>query len=172
MTGEPRGGRIVVVGASLAGLRAAETLRAKGFAGELTIVGDEPRPPYDRPPLSKQVLLGRVRAQDVGLPRRRAVDARWRLGVSATGLDPSVKRVLLADGDRLRYDRLLIATGTRARPWPHPEQAALDGVLTLRTVDDAGRAGRSAGRRTPTGPGDRRRIHRVGDRLGLPGAWP
>ncbi|MER7049339.1 NAD(P)/FAD-dependent oxidoreductase [Streptomyces jumonjinensis] len=139
MSGEPRGGRIVVVGASLAGLRAAETLREKGFAGELTIVGDEALPPYDRPPLSKQVLLGRVRARDVGLPRRRAVDARWRLGTPAAGLDTAGKRVLLAGGEKLPYDRLLIATGTRARPWPNPGEAALDGVLTLRTADDASR---------------------------------
>ncbi|MGW6740750.1 NAD(P)/FAD-dependent oxidoreductase [Streptomyces sp. NPDC055025] len=139
MSGERRDGRIVIVGASLAGLRAAETLREEGFAGSLTLVGDEPRPPYDRPPLSKQVLLGRVDARDAGLPSRREVDAEWRLGVAAVGLDPVAKRVLLADGERLPFDRLLIATGTRARPWPNPDEAALDGVMTLRTADDAAR---------------------------------
>ncbi|MFI6697577.1 NAD(P)/FAD-dependent oxidoreductase [Streptomyces sp. NPDC050509] len=137
MNGDPRDGRIVIVGASLAGLRAAETLRDKGFAGSLTLVGEEPRPPYDRPPLSKQVLLGRTGAADVGLPRRREVDARWRLGVRAEGVDPVGKRVILADGERLPFDRLLIATGTRARPWPNPAEARLDGVLTLRTGEDA-----------------------------------
>jgi 3-phenylpropionate/trans-cinnamate dioxygenase ferredoxin reductase subunit len=75
-----RAGRIVIVGASLAGLRAAETLREEGFAGSLTVVGDEPHPPYDRPPLSKQVLLGRVAADATGLPMRRDPDAQWRLG--------------------------------------------------------------------------------------------
>ncbi|MEV5558414.1 FAD-dependent oxidoreductase [Nonomuraea wenchangensis] len=138
MAGDPREGRIVVVGASLAGLRAAETLREQGFTGSLTVVGDEPHPPYDRPPLSKQVLLGHAAADGTGLPMRRDPDAEWRLGVPATGLDPLRKRVLLADGEWLPYDRLLIATGTRARPWPNPEEAALDGVFTLRTCDDAG----------------------------------
>jgi 3-phenylpropionate/trans-cinnamate dioxygenase ferredoxin reductase subunit len=140
-----REGRIVIVGASLAGLRAAETLREEGFAGSLTMVGDEPHPPYDRPPLSKQVLLGKVAADATALPMRRDPGAEWRLGVRATGLDPLGKRVLLADGESLPYDRLLIATGTRARPWHTPEEAALDGVFTLRTRDDAGRlAGRLA----------------------------
>ncbi|MEV0493333.1 NAD(P)/FAD-dependent oxidoreductase [Streptomyces atratus] len=138
MTGDLREGRIVIVGASLAGLRAAETLREEGFTGSLTVVGDEACPPYDRPPLSKQVLLGQVAADTTGLPMRRDPDAEWRLGVRATGLDPMGKRVLLADGDALPYDRLLITTGTRARPWPNPEEAALDGVFTLRTCDDAG----------------------------------
>ncbi|MEZ7125473.1 NAD(P)/FAD-dependent oxidoreductase [Nonomuraea sp. AD125B] len=139
MAGDPREGRIVVVGASLAGLRAAETLREQGFTGSLTVVGDEPHPPYDRPPLSKQVLLGQAAADTTGLPMRRDPDAEWLLGVPTTGLDPLRKRVLLADGERLDYDRLLIATGTRARPWPNPDEAALDGVFTLRTCDDAGR---------------------------------
>ncbi|MFK0293309.1 NAD(P)/FAD-dependent oxidoreductase [Streptomyces sp. NPDC090442] len=139
MSGELKEGRIVIVGASLAGLRAAETLRAEGFAGELTVIGDEPHPPYDRPPLSKQVLLGKVPAGSVGLPARHPVNARWKLGVRASGLDPDTKDVLLADGERVPYDRLLITTGTRARPWPHPEEARLDGVLTVRTIDDAGR---------------------------------
>ncbi|MFI6925847.1 NAD(P)/FAD-dependent oxidoreductase [Nonomuraea spiralis] len=139
MADDLREGRIVIVGASLAGLRAAETLREEGFTGSLTVVGDELRPPYDRPPLSKQVLLGQAVADATELPMRRDPDAHWRLGVPATGLDPLGKRVMLADGDSLPFDRLLIATGTRARPWPNAEEAALDGVFTLRTWDDAGR---------------------------------
>ncbi|MFF0778274.1 NAD(P)/FAD-dependent oxidoreductase [Streptomyces sp. NPDC003720] len=134
-----RDGRIVVVGASLAGLRAAETLREQGFTGSLTMIGDEPYEPYDRPPLSKQVLLGRARAEDTQLPRRRDVNAQWRLGVPAEGLDRDAKQVRLANGDTVGYDRLLIATGTRARPWFHPEQAELDGVFVLRTRDDSAR---------------------------------
>ncbi|MER6049573.1 FAD-dependent oxidoreductase [Streptomyces sp. NPDC001793] len=134
-----REGRIVIVGASLAGLRAAETLRAEGFTGTLTLVGDEPHEPYDRPPLSKQVLLGKVPADHTRLPRRRPIDAQWRLGSAATGLDLAARRVRLADGDTLDYDRLLIATGVRARPWPHELEAELDGVFVLRTQDDAAR---------------------------------
>ncbi|GFE19462.1 pyridine nucleotide-disulfide oxidoreductase [Streptomyces glebosus] len=139
MHGEPRDGRIVIVGASLTGLRAAEKLREEGFTGSLTLVGEEPQPPYDRPPLSKQVLLGKVPAGQTGLPQLRELDAQWKLGVRATGLDPIEKRVLLADGAEVPFDRLLIATGTRARPWPHPAEGALDGVFTLRTSDEARR---------------------------------
>lgn len=144
-----REGRIVIVGASLAGLRAAETLRDKGFTGSLTLVGDEPYEPYDRPPLSKQVLLGRAAAEHCALPARRDVDAEWRLGCAATGLDLAARRVRLADGDEIGYDRLLITTGVRARPWPHETEAALDGVFVLRTRDDAARLHR----RLSEGPG-------------------
>ncbi|RPE38546.1 NADPH-dependent 2,4-dienoyl-CoA reductase/sulfur reductase-like enzyme [Streptomyces sp. Ag109_O5-1] len=138
MSDDLKKGRIVIVGASLAGLRAAEALREEGFTGSLTVVGDEPHAPYDRPPLSKQVLLGQATADTTGLPVRRDPDAEWRLGVRATGVDLLAKRVLLEDGESLPYDRLLIATGTRARPWPDAEEAALDGVFTLRTREDAG----------------------------------
>ncbi|WP_251096526.1 FAD-dependent oxidoreductase [Streptomyces sp. Caat 7-52] len=136
MPADLKDGRIVVVGASLAGLRAAEALREEGFTGSLTVVGDEPHAPYDRPPLSKQVLLGRATADTTELPMRRDPDAEWRLGVRATGVDLLAKQVLLEDGESLPYDRLLIATGTRARPWPNAEEAALKGVLTLRTRED------------------------------------
>ncbi|MEV5734680.1 FAD-dependent oxidoreductase [Streptomyces sp. NPDC052292] len=134
-----REGRIVIVGASLAGLRAAKTLRAEGFTGSLTMIGDEPYEPYDRPPLSKAVLLGKASAHRTELPRRHETDAEWRLGVAATGLDLTAKRVRLADGDEVEYDRLLIATGVRARPWFREEEARLDGVFLLRTRDDAAR---------------------------------
>ena len=132
-----REGRIVIVGASLAGLRAAETLRGEGFAGSLTMIGDEPYEPYDRPPLSKAVLLGKADARHTELPQRREIDAKWRLGVAASGLDMVAKRVRLADGDEVEYDRLLIATGVRARPWVKESEARLDGVFLLRTRDDA-----------------------------------
>jgi NADPH-dependent 2,4-dienoyl-CoA reductase/sulfur reductase-like enzyme len=133
----PSIGRIVIVGASLAGLRAAEALRSAGFAGRLTLVGDEPYEPYDRPPLSKAVLLGMVPADRTRLPRAGNIGAEWLLGVPAASLDVAGQVVHLADGRQVPFDRLLIATGTRARPWPDPAQAALDGVLTLRTREDA-----------------------------------
>ena len=135
-------GRVVIVGASLAGLRAAEALREKGFEGSLTIIGDEAHEPYDRPPLSKQVLKGWVPADHTKLPRLRRVDADWKLGVAAVSLDRINHVVKLANGEEVGYDRLLIATGTRARPWPNPHEAALRGVFTMRTVEDA--AGLSA----------------------------
>ncbi len=137
MSRDLKNGRIVIVGASLAGLRAAETLRDEGFTGDLTLVGEERQLPYDRPPLSKQVLLGRVRAAETELPRRREMDATWRLGLPATGLDPIGKRVVLSNGEELPFDRLLIATGTRARRWSNAGEAALEGVFTLRTSEDA-----------------------------------
>jgi NADPH-dependent 2,4-dienoyl-CoA reductase/sulfur reductase-like enzyme/ferredoxin len=132
-----RTGRVVIVGASLAGLRAAATLRQEGFTGSLTLIGDEPYEPYDRPPLSKQVLQGWVPPQHTALPRPGDLDAEWRLGVPATGLDLAAKQVHLADGEPVDFDRLLIATGVRSRPWPQPEQAALDGVFVLHSRDDA-----------------------------------
>lgn len=132
-------GRIVIVGASLAGLRAAEALRDEGFDGQLTIIGDERHQPYDRPPLSKQVLKGWVPADHTELPQMRELDADWRLGVAAVGLDRVNMEVHLADGDKVPFGRMLIATGTRARQWFNPKEAALEGVFTLRTRDDAAR---------------------------------
>ncbi len=129
--------RIVVVGASLAGLRAAEAARRAGHRGTLTIVGAEPHLPYDRPPLSKHVLTGEIAAGATTLPGVSALDAEWRLGCAAKGLDRGERRVHLADGDSLPYDRLLVATGARARSWPHFAEAGLAGVHTIRDCDDA-----------------------------------
>jgi NADPH-dependent 2,4-dienoyl-CoA reductase/sulfur reductase-like enzyme/ferredoxin len=142
-----RRGRIVIVGASLAGLAAAAVMRREGFTGSLTIIGDEAAQPYDRPPLSKQVLGGLIPADHTTLPRIRELNARWLLGVPASGLDFPSKQVILADGGSVVFDRLLIATGTRARPWPNDAEAALDGVFVVRSPDDAtGLSQRLAGR--------------------------
>jgi NADPH-dependent 2,4-dienoyl-CoA reductase/sulfur reductase-like enzyme len=131
--------RVVVVGASLAGLRTAEALRRAGFAGRLTLIGDEPHEPYDRPPLSKTVLSGRLGTDQVLLPRTCDLHAEWLLGVPATGLNPAARQVRLADGRAVGFDRVVLATGSAARPWSRPAEAALRGVHLLRGRDDADR---------------------------------
>src|SRR5689334_14520006 len=104
--------RIVIVGAGLAGLRAAEALRAEGFAGSVTVVGEEAERPYDRPPLSKQVLIGFAPADHTILPQLGPLDGvEWKLGTRAVGLDRTSKTVALEGGEELSYDRCLIATG-------------------------------------------------------------
>lgn len=128
---------LVVVGASLAGLRGAEAARKAGFTGRITVVGAEPHRPYDRPPLSKQVLTGGVAPGATTLPNLEPLDAEWRLGSAAAGLDRSGRAVMLESGERIAYDRLLIATGARARPWPDAAEGRLGGVHTLRSRDDA-----------------------------------
>jgi NADPH-dependent 2,4-dienoyl-CoA reductase/sulfur reductase-like enzyme len=120
--------RLVIVGASLAGLRAAQAARAGGFAGELVVIGDEPHLPYTRPPLSKELLAGAHDAAQTAFPCD-TLDVEWRLGTKAAGLDRAAKQVVLADGETVGYDRLIVATGTRARTLP--------GAITLRTLDDA-----------------------------------
>jgi len=130
--------RIVVVGASLAGLRATETLRDRGFDGELTLIGDEPHRPYDRPPLSKQVLQGTWEPEQTFFRRKDGYDALaldMRLGVRATSVDLRARRVILADGTFADYDRLIVATGARVRNLPG--MAPRVGLLALRGLDDA-----------------------------------
>jgi 3-phenylpropionate/trans-cinnamate dioxygenase ferredoxin reductase component len=132
--------RVVIVGASLAGLRTAESLRTAGHRGPLTIIGDEAEEPYDRPPLSKQVLLGLAPAEATGLPKLTKLDGvEWLLGVPAVGLDREERHVVLGDGRTVGYDRLVVTTGVRARPWPVADEAALEGVVAVRTSDDARR---------------------------------
>jgi NADPH-dependent 2,4-dienoyl-CoA reductase/sulfur reductase-like enzyme len=127
---------IVVVGASLAGLRAVETLRREGFAGRLTLVGEEPHLPYDRPPLSKELLAGKWEHDQVVLRKvpYEDLDLELRLGVAATGLDVGAREVTLATGTTIPFDGLVIATGSTPRRLPG--QPELDGVFTLRTIDD------------------------------------
>ncbi len=127
--------RAVVVGASLAGLRAAETLRRTGHDGPITIVGAERHPPYDRPPLSKQILTGKAGPEDVVLVVDAELDAEWLLGVAVTGLDLDRKRVRLAEGDEVPFDMLVIATGAAPRVLPGATRGP--GVHYLRTIDDA-----------------------------------
>lgn len=126
--------RAVVVGASLAGLRAAEALRHGGHDGPMTLIGEENHRPYDRPPLSKQLLTGKVAAEATALPVPDDLDAEWVLGRRATGLDPDRRRVLL-DGEEVPYERLVIATGARPRILPGAPPGP--GVHYLRTLDDA-----------------------------------
>ncbi|GGY78009.1 pyridine nucleotide-disulfide oxidoreductase [Streptomyces olivaceoviridis] len=128
---------VTIVGASLSGLHAARELRAQGFDGRLVIVGEEPHHPYDRPPLSKDFLIGRAEESELALTdadETAGLDAEWLLGVRARGLDPRGRTVLLGDGRTVSTDGVVIATGAAARRLPGDRLA---GVHTLRTLDDA-----------------------------------
>ena len=139
-------GNVVIVGASLAGTRAAEALRREGHDGSITIVGAEAHRPYDRPPLSKQVLAGSMPHDEAILRVDDSLDADWRLSTRATGLDLErrVIRVAPVPGGRdhssdpgseeLAFDSLIIATG--AHPRMLPGMSKIDGVHVLRTIDD------------------------------------
>jgi NADPH-dependent 2,4-dienoyl-CoA reductase/sulfur reductase-like enzyme len=129
--------RVVVVGASVAGMSAVRGLRAYGFDGEIVVVTGEQDPPHDKPPLSKQLLAGEWRAEDISLLGKTGVDSHgvdWRRANPATGLDTVRRQVLLADGERLRYGKLIIATGARARELPGVRGP---GVHVLRGLSDA-----------------------------------
>ncbi len=129
----------VIVGASLAGAKAAETLREEAFDGRVVLIGAENERPYERPPLSKDYLRGevgreKVYVHDEGFYADHDIDLR--LGSTAVVLDTSNRELGLEDGERLRYDRLLIATGAEPRRLSIPG-ADLDGVLYLRSVEDS-----------------------------------
>lgn len=131
----------VIAGAGLAGAKAAETLRAEGFEGPVVLLGDEHERPYERPPLSKGYLLGTSERESayVHPPGWYAEhDVDLRLGNAVTALDPAGHEVTLADGSRLGYAKLLLATGSTPRPLPVPG-ANLDGVHYLRRLADSDR---------------------------------
>jgi NADPH-dependent 2,4-dienoyl-CoA reductase/sulfur reductase-like enzyme len=142
MTGvddEPNLRRIAVVGVSLAGLRGAEELRRRGFRGELTLIGAESHfPPYDRPPLSKEVLGGAWQAEEARLRLFEETSAELRLGRTAVALDLRANTVRLDDGDLVEFDGALLATGARVRQLVCPG-AELGGVHYFRDIEDCAR---------------------------------
>ena len=128
---------IAVVGTSLAGLRAIETLRREGFDGRIVAIGGESHLPYDRPPLSKDLLAGISDAVDIVLRKQGVddLDVEWILGTRATSLDLGARELTLAGDARVAFDGLVLATGSTPRRLP--DQPALPGLFTLRTLDDA-----------------------------------
>ena len=129
--------RLVIVGGGVAGIRVVESARAAGFDGDITMICDEAHPPYERPPLSKQVLAGDY-DERILFPRDSgeldALRIDMRLGIRAVALDRAGAAIELEDGERVLYDFLVIATGARARtlPFDHPA-----GVYTIRTIQDS-----------------------------------
>ena len=134
---------IVVVGASQAGLQVAESLRGEGYDGPVTLIGDEPHPPYQRPPLSKALLTGET-TEDRLVLRGPELLAKRNIeliaGTRVTAIDRTGRQVQLSDGSALAYRGLALATGGRPRTLPIPG-AGLDGVVTLRTIEDSRRIG-------------------------------
>jgi 3-phenylpropionate/trans-cinnamate dioxygenase ferredoxin reductase subunit len=129
---------VAVVGASLAGLRTAEALRSEGFAGRLVLICDELHLPYDRPPLSKQVLAGTWAPERAVLADRVKLDEHridLKLGCAAVALDAEATSVDLADGTVVKADAVVVATGARPRHLPGTE--GMPGVHVLRTLDDS-----------------------------------
>jgi len=136
-----KSGRLVIVGAALAGASAAAALREEAFEGEITLIGAEPAMPYNRPPLSKGYLRGQDRFEDQLVnPSEYYADHRidLRLGTRADAIDATRKIVSLERGEEVPYDRLLVATGGRNRTLTTPG-ADLPGIFQLRTVEDCDR---------------------------------
>lgn len=132
--------RALVIGAGLGGLRAAEALRASGYAGELLVIGDEPWAPYNRPPLSKAALAGDIDHATLAFHvRSSAADVRWRLGEVVCEADIAARKVFLTTGESVEYDALVVATGVSPRRLsvPGPAATAAAGRHVVRTVDDA-----------------------------------
>lgn len=128
---------VVIVGASMGGLRAAETLRKSGYEGRLVVIGDEPHAPYNRPPLSKEVLAEQVDHAAVAFPLSEVLDdVEWVLGNAVVGTDLEAQTITLADGQVVEYNSLIIATGLRPRRLEMPGQPA-KGAHAIRTLDDA-----------------------------------
>lgn len=127
--------RVLVVGGSLAGHQAAQCLRGLGYAGDLTVIGAEVHRPYDRYPLSKAFLAGALDRSGLEI-EPRALDVDWRLGQTATGLDLAGRYVILDEGDRVYFDGLVVATGSRPR-LPFSISPDVGGVFVLRTVEDS-----------------------------------
>jgi len=128
---------VAVVGGSLAGLRAAEALRRRGFEGRIVFVGAEPYLPYDRPPLSKEVLKGEREPEQIALAKPEKFEALGldlRLGRRAETLDPQSKHLWLDGDERIEFDGLVIATG--AAPRTLPDTPRLAGIHVLRGLDD------------------------------------
>ena len=132
---------VIIVGAAMGGLRTAEALRKAGYSGPLTVIGEEPHAPYNRPPLSKDVLSSEVSHQAVAFPQRPATaDVDWMLGVRVASASLVEKTVTTTDGMRHPFTALVIATGIRPRrviPSGGEVQPALPGRHTVRTLDDA-----------------------------------
>lgn len=131
---------IVIIGAGQAGLKTAETLRQKGYDGDLLLIGDEPCLPYQRPPLSKAYLKGEMDEERLLLRPSAYFDANgieFRSNVRVASIDPGAHQLALVDGETLAYSKLMLATGTRARRLPI-SGADLAGVFTLRTMADVG----------------------------------
>jgi 3-phenylpropionate/trans-cinnamate dioxygenase ferredoxin reductase component len=128
---------VAIVGTSLAGLRAAETFRREGFDGRIVAIGAEPHLPYDRPPLSKELLRGEWEPDQLVLRKQGVddLDLDWRLDARAVALHTAAREVELHDGERVAFDGLVIATG--ASPRRLANQPNLAGLFTLRTLDDA-----------------------------------
>ncbi|MGW2572469.1 NAD(P)/FAD-dependent oxidoreductase [Streptomyces sp. NPDC001537] len=132
----PTTGRVVVAGGSMGGLRAAEQLRAAGWTGTITVIGDEPHMPYNRPPLSKEVLAGKAPFESLAFtPKAAAADVEWRLGTKVVAADLDRRVVALDDGSAISYDGLVVATGMRPRRLRCP--GPLTGRHTVRTLTDA-----------------------------------
>jgi NADPH-dependent 2,4-dienoyl-CoA reductase/sulfur reductase-like enzyme len=130
--------RVVVVGASAGGLAVTEALRGLGYEGDITLIGDEPHLPYDRPPLSKRILSGELNPDQLALRPRPAIEALevdLRLGETAIGVDLAGRMVTLAGAAAVGYDALVVATGVRPRRLPGT--AGVRGVHVLRTLEDA-----------------------------------